>query len=140
MNVEILSQLYQTFWPMFTTFAQLPIYFIYNSVSIYWTKFISYCPSWQAVSIPLLYDSSVNILFFLFHLLDVISITVQVESAVFVHSLLISECHVISDNSLSNSQMKGINFSVPYYKFVYIICEINYLEKAIFKSNAVCLS
>ena len=95
-----------------------------------------YCPSRLAVSTPLLYDSSVNILFFLFHLLDVTSITVQVESAVFVHSLLISECHVISDNSLSNSQMKGINFSFSYYKFVYIICEINCLEK--FKSNAVC--
>lgn len=45
---------------------------------------------------------------------DVISITVQVESAVFVHSLLISECHVISDNSLSNSQMKGQSILVYF--------------------------
>ena len=44
-----------TFWPIFTTPVLLLIYFVYSSVSIYWTFtiFIGQCPVWLAVSTPL---------------------------------------------------------------------------------------
>ena len=45
----------RTFWPIFITLVLLPIYFVYSSVSIYWTftRFIGQCPVWLVVSTPM---------------------------------------------------------------------------------------
>ena len=43
---------YRTFWLIFTTPVLVPIYFVYSSVSIYWTftRFIGQWSAWLAVS------------------------------------------------------------------------------------------
>ena len=58
--------MYQTFWCIFTTLVLLPIYFVYNLVSIYqmFTRFIGQCPAWLAP----LSITKINVLEILIHM------------------------------------------------------------------------